>query len=119
MAKYGDACNIVLGTTLKDAGALTREGITWDIFMDRLKHKYAVLKKHCEDVRRPYEEIEKTVTTYIEISPEGMKKKEVLDLCKKLSNAGCQHAIFNMPNVHEIEPLKIIGDEIIPMVKDL
>ncbi|MCE7740499.1 MAG: TIGR03560 family F420-dependent LLM class oxidoreductase [Candidatus Heimdallarchaeota archaeon] len=28
VAKYGDACNIVLGTTLKDAGVLTGEEIT-------------------------------------------------------------------------------------------
>ncbi len=119
VARYGDACNIVIGTTLKDAGDLTREGITWDIFVDRVKHKFNVLKKHCEDVGRPYEEIEKTVTTYIEVDPEAMKTKEVLSLCKKLSNVGCQHVIFNMPNVHEIEPLRIIGSEIIPVVKEL
>ena len=118
VAKYGDACNIVLGTTLKDAGALTREGISWDYFMERLEHKYSVLRQHCEDVGRPYEEIEKTVTTYIQLSPDAMSAEEVIELCKKLSKAGCEHVVFNMPNVHEIKPLEIMGNDVIPAVLD-
>ena len=107
------------GTTLKDAGALTREEITWDSNADKLSHKFAVLKQHCEDVGRPYEEIEKTATTYIQLSPDAMSTEEVLEICKKLNNVGCEHVVFNMPNVHEIEPLKIMGKEMIPKVSDL
>jgi hypothetical protein len=32
---------------------------------------------------------------------------------------GVQHAIFNMPNVHEIRPLEVFGREIIPAVAGL
>jgi hypothetical protein len=36
-----------------------------------------------------------------------------------MSEAGIQHLIFNMPNVHEIKPLVTFGKEIIPAVADL
>ena len=36
-----------------------------------------------------------------------------------MSEAGIQHLIFNMPNVHEIEPLERFGEEIIPAVSEL
>ncbi len=119
VAKYADACNIVLGTTIKNAGRLTGEDITWESNVERLKHKYAVLKQHCEDVGRPYDEIEKTVTTYIQISPDAMTAQDVIEICKKLNDAGCEHVVFNMPNVHEIKPLKIMGKEVIPKVLNL
>ncbi len=32
---------------------------------------------------------------------------------------GVQHAIFNMPNVHEIRPLEVFGREITPAVAGL
>jgi hypothetical protein len=35
---------------------------------------------------------------------------------KDLADVGVQHAIFNMPNVHEITPLEVFGREIIPAV---
>jgi F420-dependent oxidoreductase-like protein len=119
VTKYGDACNIVLGTTLKYAGALTRDGITWDHFMEYLSHKFVVLKQHCGDVGRPYDEIEKTATTYIQISPDAMNGDEIFDICKKLNNVGCEHVVFNMPNVHESKPLEIIGQDVIPRALEL
>jgi hypothetical protein len=40
-------------------------------------------------------------------------------MCRQQAAEGIQHVIFNMPNVDEIEPLKIFGREIIPAVADL
>ncbi len=37
---------------------------------------------------------------------------------RDLAGAGIQHAIFNMPNVHDTEPLVTFGREIIPAVAD-
>ena len=39
--------------------------------------------------------------------------------CRDLAALGIQHAIFNMPNVHEIAPLATFGREIIPAVANL
>jgi len=43
----------------------------------------------------------------------------VIELCRQLSDIGIQHAIFNMPNVHEIKPVETFGKEIIPAVAAL
>lgn len=116
VAQYGDACNLVMGTTLTDAGDLREsreEGFSY------LRHKLQVLRKHCRDLGRPYDDIEKTVATYIKLTPDAMSTDEVVELCCELAEIGIQHVIFNMPNVHEIEPIQTIGDEIIPQVRDL
>ncbi len=118
VAKYGDACNIVLGTTLSEAGTLFRENVTWNEQAEHLKHKFNVLKQHCDEVGRDYEEIEKTATTYVKIAPDAMNSSEIIQICKTLAGAGCQHLIFNMPNVDEIIPLEIMGRDIIKEAKD-
>jgi hypothetical protein len=48
-----------------------------------------------------------------------MNANDVIAQCKALAAVGVQHAIFNMPNVHEIRPLEIFGREIIPAVAGL
>jgi hypothetical protein len=45
-----------------------------------------------------------------------MSIDDVVDTCQRLANVGIQQAIFNMPNVHEIEPLEQFGQQIIPAV---
>ncbi len=48
-----------------------------------------------------------------------MTVEEVIGLCRELGDAGVQHLIFNMPNVHEIKPLETFGEKIIPAVAEL
>jgi hypothetical protein len=48
-----------------------------------------------------------------------MTAEEVIEQCRELNDAGIQHLIFNMPNVHEIQPLETFGEKIIPAVADL
>jgi len=55
----------------------------------------------------------------LEISPSAMTVEEVIEMCEELAGIGIQHVIFNMPNDHEIEPIEIIGEDIIQQVKDL
>ncbi|QBD77077.1 LLM class F420-dependent oxidoreductase [Ktedonosporobacter rubrisoli] len=59
VAQYADACNF-----LSTFG--TRE--------HRL-HKLAVLREHCERLKRPYEQIEKTVTTVLHITRMGARER--------------------------------------------
>jgi F420-dependent oxidoreductase-like protein len=99
VAKYADACNL-----------FTYGG------PDVLRAKLDVLRRHCEDVGRPYEEIEKTSLGTVHLAAGGMTPAQVIDSCRELAGLGIQHAIFNMPNVHEITPLEVFGREIIPAV---
>lgn len=115
VAMYGDACNFVMGTSLKDAGVLRRSR---EQGLEILRRKLQVLKEHCSRLRRPYGDIEKTVVTYIKIAPDAMNTEEVVDLCEQFSGIGFDHVIFNMPNAHEIAPIEIIGEEIMPQILD-
>ena len=116
VAKYADACNFVMRTTLKDAGHLFESR---EKSLDILRRKLAILRQHCSDVGRPYGDIEKTVVTYIKLAPDAMDTTEVVGICRQLADLGFQHVIFNMPNVHEIKPLETMGNDVIPTVAKL
>ena len=102
VAQYADACNL-----FAFPGA------------DTIRHKLDVLRGHCEDVGRDYEDIERTALGTVNLAEDGMTAEEVIDQCRELNDAGIQHLIFNMPNVHEIQPLETFGEKIIPAVADL
>ncbi len=102
VAEYADACNLFART-----GAAV------------LRAKLDVLRGHCDDIGRPYEAIEKTTLATVHLAPGQMSAADVVAHCRELAALGIQHAIFNMPNVHEIAPLETFGREIIPAVADL
>jgi alkanesulfonate monooxygenase SsuD/methylene tetrahydromethanopterin reductase-like flavin-dependent oxidoreductase (luciferase family) len=102
VARYADACNL-----FAHGGS------------DLIRHKLDVLRGHCEDVGRDYEEIERTALATVNLAADGMTEEDVIGLCRELNEAGIEHAIFNMPNVHEIKPLEAFGERIIPTVAGL
>ena len=102
VAQYADACNLF---------AYGGSGL--------IRHKLDVLRGHCEDMGGDYEEIERTALGTVNLGDEGMSTEEVIGLCQEMSEAGIQHLIFNMPNVHEVKPLVTFGEEIIPAVAGL
>ena len=102
VAQYADACNL-----------FTYGG------SDLIRRKLDVLRGHCEDVSRDYEEIERTGLGTAYLAEGVMTSEDVIGFCREMSEAGIQHLIFNMPNVHEIRPLETFGEEIIPSTADL
>ncbi len=102
VAQYADACNLFAGAGVEAVG-----------------HKLDVLKQHCEHLGRDYATIEKTVLGTAFLAPGHQSAADVIGQCRQLAGIGIQHAIFNMPNVHEITPLEIFGKEIIPAVAAL
>ena len=109
VAKYADACNL-----------FARAGLPV------LKNKIEILKRHCDIAGRPFEEIELTTLDTVHLStptspstgPDPMNAAAVIAHCRELAGLGITHAIFNMPNVHEITPLEIFAKEIIPAVAE-
>jgi F420-dependent oxidoreductase-like protein len=97
VAQYADACNL-FGTA------------------ETVRAKLAILKQHCDALGRDYGSIEKTALGTVDLQPGKMNADGVIAQCKLLAAVGVQHAIFNMPNVHEIRPLEVFGREIIPAV---
>jgi F420-dependent oxidoreductase-like protein len=100
VAQYADACNLFL-----------RAGT------DTLKHKLEVLKRHCDDMGRDFDEIEKTTLGTVHLGGGDDTPDSMIDTCRQLADLGFDHAIFNMPNPHEIKPLEAIAEEVIPEVQ--
>ncbi len=114
VAKYADACNLFIGRG-----------------MNAVEEAIKVLKKHCENEKRPYEEIEKTslgsvfldqpnVPEKSQIGAKNLKTVEdIIDNLKLQAEMGIDHALFNMRDpLASQEPLEIFKNEIIPAVED-
>ncbi|MAE96048.1 MAG: LLM class F420-dependent oxidoreductase [Deltaproteobacteria bacterium] len=99
VALYADACNL-----------FTYMG------MDVLVHKLDVLRDHCDAVERDFDEIERTSLSTIQMGPDHMSIPDVIAHFRELSDAGIQHAIVNLPDVHELSPLETLAKEVIPAV---
>lgn len=117
VAKYADACNLTLGSPAK--GFSERYHELFHEREERLTRKRDILKQHCADVGREFEEIDCTVHGPIIIAPDAMSTSQLVEICQELAEMGFNQYIFNMRNVHEITPLEIIGNEVIPQVAEL
>jgi F420-dependent oxidoreductase-like protein len=102
VARHADACNL-----------FTYAG------MDTLRHKLDVLRGHCEAEGRDFESLEKTSLSTVHLAPGEASVADVIGICRELAAAGIDHAIFNMPNVHEITPLEVFAREVVPEVSAL
>jgi F420-dependent oxidoreductase-like protein len=74
VARYADACNVF---DIPDGGRTVR-------------HKLAVLARHCEEAGRPYGEIEKTIST--RLSP-GESAESFAQRCTEFAGWGIEHAV--------------------------
>jgi F420-dependent oxidoreductase-like protein len=99
VAQYADACNL-FGQA------------------EAIRAKLAILRRHCDALGRDYASIEKTSLGTVDLQPGKMSAAAVVEQCKQLAGVGVQHAIFNIPTVHEIQPLEIFAREIIPAVAE-
>ena len=101
VAEYADACNLFVF-----------------IGNDELKRKLDVLRNHCQDVGRDYNEIERTALGLVQLGDGGMSPADLINTCRDLAEIGIQHFIFSMPNSHEISPIEQIGREVLPIVAE-
>jgi hypothetical protein len=83
------------------------------------RYKLEVLQRHCEDVERDYDGLERTALGSVNLGAESMGPDDVIEMCRDLGEAGIEHLIFNMPNVHEISPLESLGQKVIPAVAEM
>ncbi len=99
VALYADACNL-----FTFAGAKV------------VAQKLDVLRAHCEDVERDFDEIERTSLSTVRLGPDHLSVPDVIAHFRELSEIGIQHAIVNVPNVHELAPIETLAKEVIPEV---
>jgi len=99
VARYADACNLQPGP--------------------QIPQKLEVLRQHCEAEGRDYDAIEKTCMFAFDVGEDGSKVGELIGQLRWLASMGIQTVLGVVPHVYRIEPLEVIGREVIPAVADL
>jgi F420-dependent oxidoreductase-like protein len=102
VAKYADACNLY-------ASANT----------DTLRTKLEVLRRHCDGVGRPFDEIERTAIGAIDLRAGHLSARDAVAYCRRIGSAGIQHFIVSLPGDYDVAPIEIMRREIIPAVAEL
>jgi F420-dependent oxidoreductase-like protein len=96
VAQYADACNILV----PDPGESRR--------------KLEILKRHCADVGRPYEAIEKTSLIELDLRRGRMTPRDARAAIDAQRDEGIGHVIVNMPDVHKPATMELLTSEILP-----
>ena len=99
VAQYAQACNLFPGPDLE--------------------RKLDVLRGHCESVGRDYDDIEKTVMMPLDVGEHGEKIDGLLQQLRRLAALGVAHTHGVVPRVAELEPLRLLGREVIPAAAEL
>jgi F420-dependent oxidoreductase-like protein len=80
-----------------------------------LEHKLEVLRGHCEDLGRDYDEIEKTVMLPLDPGEDGENVDSLLEQLRTLAGLGISETHSVVARVSEITPLEILGERLIPL----
>ncbi len=99
VAQYGDACNLFAGP--------------------EIQHKLDVLKKHCDDVGRNYDEIEKTTMYRFDLGDRNERVGETIDELRHLHELGFSVGHGGVRNAWDTAKFDVFAKEIIPAVEAL
>jgi len=97
VAQYADACNLFGRSP------------------EFVRAKLEVLREHCERLGRPYDEIERTVLTGIDLDNDSTDA--TVQRFGELGEAGAQHLIFNVRGVADTSRLERIGSEVLAQLR--
>ncbi len=96
VAQYADACNVFGGA-------------------ERIAHKYAVLRDHCERLGRPYDEIERSTLQSVDV--DAQSTDELVERLGVLGAAGAQHILISVRGVSDTPRLERLGAEVFPQLR--
>jgi alkanesulfonate monooxygenase SsuD/methylene tetrahydromethanopterin reductase-like flavin-dependent oxidoreductase (luciferase family) len=96
VAQYAQACNLFPGP--------------------ELEHKLEVLRRHCDEVGRDYDDIEKTVISSLDPGPNGENAATIIASMQELGRLGVSHYHAWLPNVASLRPIELLGQQVIPEV---
>jgi F420-dependent oxidoreductase-like protein len=102
VARYGDACNLFAYAGAAEVG-----------------RKLDVLRRHCEAEGRDFDAIERTTLGTVQLAPGKQSPADVIRDLRELAKVGVQHAIVNLPNVHEVVPVETLAKEVVPAIREL
>jgi hypothetical protein len=87
--------------------------------LDSVRHKLKVLREPCHAEERDYDSLDRSILDTAQLAPGQQDGAALVDHCRALAAVGVTHAIFNMPNVHNIASLETFGQETIPALREL
>src|SRR5437763_5365072 len=99
VAKYADACNLFA--------------------TPELEHKLDVLRQHCADVGRDYDEIEKTVMGPLDPGANGEKVDELLESFGRMAKLGITHYHGSVPDVADMTRLEVLATDVVGAAADI
>jgi F420-dependent oxidoreductase-like protein len=103
VARYADATNVFGGP-------------------EAIARKYAILREHCAEVGRPYDEIERTTNQDVRLAKDGGSGATPAELVERfgdLSDAGAEHVIIGIRDVWDVTNLEVVGRDVIPQLRSL
>ena len=103
VAQYGDGCNVFGAPAV-------------------IRHKYDVLREHCEAVGRNPDEIERSTLQAVRLavgSGEGEAPAQVVDRFGELARAGAQHIVFGVQDVWDPRVMEVLGRDVLPALHAL
>jgi F420-dependent oxidoreductase-like protein len=122
IARYGDACNLII---------IPNEPENYMRGVPYAERKYVVLRERCDEIGRPYSDIEKTTLSGIILSRDGTKPEgayesperasviepgAAIDYFARLAEIGTDHAIVNMGTLHLPGAFDLWAEKVIPAV---
>lgn len=99
VAQYADACNLFA--------------------RDDVKHKLDVLRKHCGEVGRDFDDIEKTAMLGVEIVAAAKDPDSVWRKAEELAGLGIQHVIFANGQDPDLTAYDQLAKELLPALREL
>ena len=94
VAQYAQACNLFPGP--------------------ELERKLDVLRGHCDDLGRNYDDIEKTVMTVVDPGAHGENVDAILTQLQELAALGITHTHTGIKDASSPAAFELFGDRIIP-----
>jgi alkanesulfonate monooxygenase len=94
VAQYADACNLFPSA--------------------ELEHKLDVLRAHCADLGRDYDEIQKTVIVRLDPGEHGEGVDDILAELERYASLGFTHAHTSLKDASSPAVFEIFGEQIIP-----
>ena len=98
VAQYAQACNLFASP--------------------ELPHKLDLLRQHCADLGRDYNDIEKTVMMRFQPGASGENIDSMLEQLRELAHLGVSEVHGSVEHVSQITPLELMGERVIPVVAD-
>ncbi|GAB2616854.1 LLM class F420-dependent oxidoreductase [Paractinoplanes abujensis] len=94
VAQYADACNLFPGP--------------------EVQHKLDVLKRHCDDVGRDYDEIQKTVLFNFDLGEKNERVGEIIEGLRRLHGMGFEVGHGGLRNAWDTKQFDVFASEIVP-----